>query len=382
MIGPLPFNLFPNPRAGTPGVTVLPDAGLRRAEREITRWPGYRPTPLRELPELAGSAGLAALRYKDEAGRFGLGSFKALGGGYAVLSLLRAELSRRGVAHSPNSDELAGGRYLAATRAITVTCASEGNHGRAVAWGAHRFGCRAVVFVHERVSERRAAAIAAQGAELRRVPGRYDDAVRAANRAAAEQGWLVVADTSWPGYTELPREIMQAYRMVAAEALDQWQGDPPTHVFLQGGVGAFAAAVSVQLRTRLHPPPSLIVVEPDCAACLLASAELGTRTALPGALDTVMAGLACAEPSLLAWQELERAAAAFMAIPDEAAIAATGMLADRGIGTAASGAAGVAAVLLAAADPAARATLDLGADSRVLLFGTEGPEAPAEGATS
>jgi len=226
--------------------------------------------------------------------------------------------------------------------------------------------------VHAGVSQGRIDAIAAYGAAIRIVPGTYDDAVRAAARAADEQGWFVVSDTSWPGYTEVPRDIMQGYRVMADEAADQWAGPPPTHVFIQGGVGGVAAAVSTQMRARYSPAPAVIVVEPDKAACLLASAELGTPTAVAGNLETVMAGLACGEPSLLAWQELERGAAAFMAIPDEAAIAAMRLLAEQGIVAGESGVAGLAGFILAAGDPAARETLGLVADSRVLVFSTEG----------
>jgi diaminopropionate ammonia-lyase len=377
MIGPYPFRLFANPNTGIPGVAVLPAGGFRRARAEITSWPGYAPTPLRDLPAIARAAGVGAVRLKDEATRFGLGSFKALGGAYAVANLLCDELARRGIAPGATAADLTAGTYAAATRTITVTCATDGNHGRSVAWGAQRFGARAVIFVHETVSQQRVDAIAAFGAEVRRVPGTYDDAVRAAGHAAAENGWFVVSDTSWPGYTDVPREVMQGYRLMADEALDQWEGEPPTHAFVQGGVGGAAAAVSVQLRARLTPPPALVVAEPDRAACLLASAELGTLTAIPGDLDTLMAGLACGEPSLLAWQELERAAWAFMAVPDEAAVACMRLLADQGIVAGESGVAGLAAFLLAAADPVARETLGLGPDSRVLLFSTEGATDPA-----
>jgi diaminopropionate ammonia-lyase len=233
-----------------------------------------------------------------------------------------------------------------------------------------------VIFVHAAVSAARAAAIARYGAEVRRVPGTYDDAVREAARVAAAEGWFVVSDTSWPGYTGVPVDVMQGYRVMADEAADQWHGAPPTHVFMQGGVGGAAASVSVQMRARYAPAPCFVVVEPDRAACLLASAELGTPTAVPGDLDTIMAGLACGEPSLLAWAELERAAAAFMAIPDAAAIACMRLLAKEGMVAGESGVAGLAGFLLAAADPAARETLGLTADSRVLLFSTEGATDP------
>ncbi len=356
---PRPFSLFANPRLGTPGTVVLTASGFRRAAAEIRSWPGYAPTALRDLPALASEAGVARVRVKDEAERFGLGSFKALGGAYAVRQVLTAARARHGADHR-----------------VTVACATDGNHGRAVAWGAQRFGAACVVFVHETVSEPRAAAIARYGAEIRRVPGTYDDAVRAASHTAGAEGWHIVSDTSWAGYTSVPVDVMQGYRLMADEALDQWDGPPPTHVLIQAGVGGVACAVSVQMRARLNPPPLLVVVEPDRAACLLASAELGAPTAVPGALDTIMAGLACGEPSLLAWAELERAAAAFMAIPDAAAIDAMRVLAGLGIVSGESGAAGIAALRLAATDPAARETLNITPESRVLAFSTEGATDP------
>jgi diaminopropionate ammonia-lyase len=376
MLDPYPFQLFANPRSGTPGIVVLPEAGFRRAKAEITSWPGYAPTPLVDLPAIAHDAGLAVVRLKDESSRFGLGSFKALGGAYAVARLLCAELARRGVADHATSKDLVDGKHAGATERITVTCATDGNHGRSVAWGAQRFGCRCVIYVHATVSPGRVAAIEHYGAEVRRVPGVYDDAVREAARVAAAEHWFTVSDTSWEGYTEVPMDVMQGYRLMADEAADQWHGPPPTHVFMQGGVGGAAAAVSVQMRARYTPPPELIIAEPDRAACILTSAELGQLTTIPGDLDTIMAGLACGEPSLLAWRELERAAAAFMAVPDAAAVACMRLLARHGVVAGESGVAGLAALLLAAADPAARETLGLAPASRVLLFSTEGATDP------
>jgi diaminopropionate ammonia-lyase len=373
MIASQKFELLINPRHGVPGVTILPAGGFRRAKAAITRWSGYQPTPLRTLPDVAD---VSVVRIKDEGSRFGLGSFKALGGAYAVANLLTAELARRDVAPAVTAEDLADGRYRDATGAITVTCATDGNHGRSVAWGAERFHCRCVIFVHETVSQGRVDAIARFGARIVRVAGNYDDAVREADRQARAQNWFVVSDTSYPGYTEVPRDVMQGYRLMADEAADQWTGAPPTHVFIQAGVGGAAAAVSVQMRARFSPAPLLIVVEPDDAACLLASARAGAPTVVHGDLETIMAGLACGEPSLLAWQELERAAFAFMSIPDEAAIACLRWLAAEGHTIGESGVAGLAGLLLAAGDPATREKLRLTHDSRVLLFGTEGVTDP------
>lgn len=362
--------LVPNAHHGTPGIIVLPEGGYRRARAEITAWPGYAPTPLHAIP----AESVASLHYKDESARFGLRSFKALGGAYAVARLLGQELARRGTANNANGAALESGQYAHATEQITVTCATDGNHGRSVAWGAKRFGARCVIFVHENVSQGRRDAIAAFGAEVREVPGNYDDSVRAAQRAADENGWFVISDTSYPGYTEPPRDVMQGYRLMAEEALSQMPA-PPTHVFVPGGVGGVAAAVSVQLRHQA-PGARLVVAEPEEAACLLESAAAGEMRAVTGALDTIMAGLACGEPSLLAWQELERAAFAFMAVPDSAVAPAMRALHARGIEAGESAVAGLIAFESAMADVSARAVLGLGPGSRVLVFGTEGATDP------
>ncbi|WP_137127844.1 diaminopropionate ammonia-lyase [Roseomonas sp. HF4] len=377
MIPTFPFRFLINRRHGTPGIVVLPEGGFRRAKEEISSWPGYAPTPLLDLPDAAAAARVGSVLYKDEGGRFGLGSFKALGGAYAVMRLLQAELAKRGAANAATAAALMDGTHREATRAITVTCATDGNHGRSVAWGAQRFGAACVIFVHETVSQGRRDAIAKWGAEIRVVPGTYDDAVREAQKQADANGWFVVSDTSYPGYTEVPRDVMQGYRVMADEAADQ-AGQAPTHVFIPGGVGGVAAAVSVQMRARFGAGPRIIVVEPDKAACLLASAEAGEPATVTGDLDTLMAGLACGEPSLLAWQELERAAFAFMAVPDESAVACMKALAARKPAVVAgeSAVAGLAGLLLAAQEPFARTALGLGQDSRVLLFGTEGATDP------
>ncbi|MCO6414925.1 diaminopropionate ammonia-lyase [Siccirubricoccus sp. KC 17139] len=373
-----PYRLLLNRHHGTPGLVTLPEAGFRRAQEEIASWPGYAATPLHKLPDVATAARVAAVHYKDEGGRFGLGSFKALGGAYAVMRLLQVELAKRDIAPAATAAELAEGKYKEAAQKITVTCATDGNHGRSVAWGAQRFGARCVIFVHEHVSQGRRDAIAAYGATIRVVPGNYDDSVREAQRTAEKEGWFVVSDTSYPGYTEVPRDVMQGYRVMAEEAAEALPA-PPTHVFVQGGVGGVAAAVSAQMRARYPGQvPKLVVVEPEAAACLLASAEAGAPTAIEGELDTLMAGLACGEPSLLAWQELERAAFAFMAVPDAAAVDAMKLLAARSPKVVAgeSAVAGLAGLLLAAREGFGRAALGLEEDSRVLLFGTEGATDP------
>lgn len=361
---------------------ILSDRSLQIAKREIATWPGYAPTPLHSLSGMAQAAGVTGVLYKDEGGRFGLGSFKALGGAYAVMRLIQSiVLARTG--ETPSAAEISGGRHSAITSTLTVTCATDGNHGRSVAWGAQTFRCRCVIYVHEHVSQARCDAIAQYGAEVRRVPGNYDDAVRQAASDAAMSGWHVVSDTSYPGYLDVPRDVMQGYGVMVDEALAQLPvGVLPTHVFVQGGVGGLAAAVCATLWERLADArPVFVVVEPDRAACLFKSAVEGRPAVVEGSLDTIMAGLACGEVSLLAWEILKDGADAFMAIEDVAAAEAMRRLAearapDRPVVAGESAVAGLAGFVQVAAHEDLRGELGIDGDSVILLFGSEGATDP------
>jgi diaminopropionate ammonia-lyase len=368
------FSLFINPRTDRVApysadgrAEIIGKAAFAVARNEIAAWPGYAPTRLVSLGGLAHDAGCGAIFYKDEAARFGLASFKALGGAYAVLRLLRREARAADVTAAD----------------ITVTCATDGNHGRSVAWGASVFGCRCVIYVHEKVSQGRRDAIARYGAEVRCVPGNYDDAVRRAASDAESEGWHVVSDTSYEGYVDVPRDVMQGYTVMVDEALSQLpHGVSPTHVFVQGGVGGLAASVCAHLWGALgENRPRLIVVEPDKADCLYRSAVAGRPVKVAGDLDTIMAGLACGEVSLLAWRILNPGADAFMTIGDSTAAAFMRILADGRHGDPAlvageSAVAGLAGAILAAGDAPARTVLGLNRDSVILAFGTEGATDP------
>jgi diaminopropionate ammonia-lyase len=382
-LGAACFRLFDNPRRAPTAPydadgrgEILNMRAFGDARREIMSWPNYRPTALRGLSKLAAAVQVGDIYYKDEAERFGLGSFKALGGAYAVLRLLQQHICAATGAQ-PTSRDLTSGRFQAITSKITVTCATDGNHGRSVAWGARTFGSRCVIYVHATVSEGRCRAIAAYGAEVRRVPGTFDDAVRRADADATQNGWHVVSDTSYEGYTDIPRDVMQGYSLMVEEALGQARA-PPTHVFVQGGVGGLAAGVCSYLwEKHAAARPRYVVVEPDKADCLYRSAIAGKPTPAEGALDTIMAGLACGEVSTLAWRILDVGADAFVTIGDEAAadcmrLLAQGRFGDPPVVAGESAVAGLAAMLIAAADKDARGRLELRADSRVLVFGTEG----------
>lgn len=359
---------------------ILSDGRLAAARNTIATWPDYAPTPLLTLKGLAAALGIARLDYKDEGGRFGLGSFKALGGAYAVARLLQTQLGLR-LGRAVSMDEVTGRAFPDLVRDITVTCATDGNHGRSVAWGAQTFGCNCVIFIHATVSEGRKAAIEAYGAEVRRTLGNYDDSVREAQDTATGEGWFVVSDTSYPGYLEVPKDVMQGYAVMAAEAFDA-MGQPPTHIFLQTGVGGMAAAVASQAKSRWGDTrPMIVLCDPDKSACWLASMRAGKPTAVEGDLDTLMAGLACGEVSALAWKVLKDHADAVIAISDAAAVDAMRRLAypetgDPAIVAGESAVAGLAGLTAALTDPEAKAMLDLSADARVLLFGTEGDTDP------
>ena len=383
----MPTLHFRNPKVDRAGPyradATLNAAGFAAAEAEISSWPGYVPTPLVALPGLAAKLGLATLWFKDEGKRFVTKSFKALGGPYAVGRVIQAAVERA-TGTRPTMRALAAGAHRDIARSITVTCATDGNHGRAVAWGATMFGARAVIFVAEGVSQGRADAIAAYGAEVRRVAGSYDDAVRHAAATAAAEGWTVVSDTSYEGYTEIPRDVMYGYGVMANEAIAQLPaGTRPTHVFVHAGVGAWAAAMCARFWQVWGPArPRFVVVEPDKADALYRSARAGHPVVVPGPHDTVMGGLACGEISLLGWDVLETGTDDFLVIPDERALEAMRSLAspaggDPPVVAGETGAASLGAVLAACADAKLRAALGLDAGARVLLFGSEGATDPA-----
>lgn len=366
-------SLFQNPRRqpGPYPEALLPiqsHAALSRARKAIAAWPGFAATPLQDLKAMAAEHGFASIRYKDEAGRFGLGSFKALGGAFAVLRLLEQQtgLSSAALLSGVHSERGAG---------ITVTCATDGNHGRSVAWGARMFGCACVIYVHATVSQGRCDAIARYGAKVTRTAGNYDDSVRQAQQDAQTNGWFVVSDTSYPGYRDVPRDVMQGYGVMIAEAYEQMApAEYPSHVFVQGGVGGLAAAMLAYLWERFGAArPRFVVVEPERAACLYESARAGHPVAVTGDLDTIMAGLACGEVSELAWDILDPGADGFMIVPDETAPVLMRRLAGEGVVAGESAVAGLAGALAAREQGA----FGLGPQSRLLVFGSEGATDPA-----
>ena len=356
-------------------------AGAAAIVREfLPAFPIYAATPLESLPGLATSLGVGGIDIKDEGHRYGLYSFKALGGAYAVARLVRDHATKVLNRHVSPADLLTDEvRKIAAQ--LTVCCATDGNHGRSVAAGAQMFGCGCVIFLHSGVSEGREKAIASFGAEIRRTAGNYDQSVAEASETAQREGWTTVSDFAWEGYTEIPGLVMQGYSLMLDEISNQAK-HPYTHIFVQGGVGGLAAAVAGHFLDRVGASrPKLVVVEPAKANCLQVSAEAGRRTSIDAGDATVMAMLECYEPSLTAWDILEKSADFYLDLDDEQAIDALQRLArpvggDKALRIGESGVAGVAGLIAAANNQPMRKTLGLDASSRVLLIGTEGATDP------
>jgi diaminopropionate ammonia-lyase len=360
------MKLLINPFATRDGYTpqeelVTTRALAEEARHEISQWPGYTTTPLRALVEVATELGVTEVLLKDESGRLGQGSFKSLGGAYAAAMKLR-ELSP-------------GGR-------VTLACATDGNHGRSVAFAASRLGCDAVVYMHENALEYKAEAIRQLGARVVRTPGVYDDSVRMVKADAEREGWLLISDTSDPNDLTVMR-VMRGYGVMVLEILEQLRGKPlPTHVFTQGGVGGLSAGVAGVFTDILGPNrPRFIVVEPETASCLMESALRFEPSGVGGDLHTEMHMLAAGEASAAAWPVLQRRIDAFMAIGDAPALAAAARLNAREGARAAldigvTGAASLAGAFELLKRPDLAALIGLNAESRILVFGTEaGPPA-------
>lgn len=350
------------------------------AVAEITSWPGYSPTQLVPLPGAARAAGVGAVLYKDEAHRFALASFKALGGAYAVLRVLQDRLQAKG--HKVTANDLIAGAHRDFVSRQTMACATDGNHGRSVAWGAQLFGCDCRIYLHENVSHDREAAISSFGATIVRTQGDYDASVRQCGRDAEANGWALVADTnSGGGPAEIPRLVMQGYTLIVREMLNQLDA-PASHVFVPAGVGGLAAAIAGHwAMVAGDDRPRTVSVEPHAADCVFRAIGSGKPAPLSGDVNSFMACLSAGEVSPVAWPVLSHALDDAVTIPDVAAIdmmraLAEGRWGDPPLVSGESGCAALAALFAAKDVPEARAGLGLGPESRVIVIGSEGATAP------
>lgn len=329
-----------------------PSTNAQAPRALLQHCPAAAITPLVNAKALAAHMGLGSLWVKDERGRMGLGSFKALGAAYVI-------------AHQAQMTGAAGPTAL---QDRTFVTASAGNHGLSVAAGARAFGAASVVYLSQTVPEVFAQRLAAKGATACRAGTDYEASMQAAKNAAETNGWTLLSDSSWSGYMDLPHRLMEGYLAMIDEAAQQIDR-PPTHIFLQAGVGGLAGAVAAYARKLWGDAPEIIVVEPEVAPALAASIEAGKSVVTSGPASS-MGRLDCKEPSLIALRGLSRDADCFMTISEAEAGSILPLLADHALATTASGGAGLAglAAAIAAGDPA------LSSDARVLTILSEEPE--------
>ncbi len=354
--------------------------------------PGYAPTALRPAPAVAAALGVAEVLVKDESARLGLPSFKVLGASWAVY---RALLSRLGATPGEVPTFTALHDAVASLRPLSLAAATDGNHGRAVAHMAALLGLGAAIYVPDNTVSARIEAIESEGATVTVVDGGYDDAIARSAQDASDT-CLVISDTSWDGYVEVPAWVIEGYGTVFEEIEEQLAGRPgPGFVAVPIGVGALAAAVVRHYWSAAGGPgdsggrgdsggpgaarPRIIGVEPTSAACVLESVAAGEIVRLDHPQDSMMAGLNCATPSLIAWPSVSRGIDAYVAVPDARVPQAMRLLAADGIVGGETGAGGLAGMLALAEEAQmadARQALGLGPDSRVLLLCTEGATDP------
>lgn len=345
-----------NPQVGTGLATALqpdvpyPSVDAARPMALLNRCRIHTETPLILAGSLASETGVASLFVKDERGRMGLGSFKALGAAYVIADQ----------AVATGVDDLS-----TALSGRTFVTASAGNHGLSVAAGARVFGASSVVYLSATVPEKFADRLRSKGSQVLRHGADYEASMAGAMQAANDKGWTLLSDSSWDGYYDLPHKLMEGYLVMAAEALNQMPA-APTHIFLQAGVGGLAGAVAAYARFKLGNDPRIIVVEPKAAPCLIESVKAGRFVTTKGPVSN-MGRLDCKEASLIALKGLSRDASDFCTLSEEEAANAMPSLSAHGFATSPSGGAGLVALMQA------KGAFGLNASSQVLCFLSEGP---------
>ncbi len=382
---PIKWVLNRMPASDDRHLEVMSTQNVAKAQAFHRSFPQYAVTPLARLDGMADRLGLGSLCVKDESYRFGLNAFKVLGGSFAMGRYIAQELGRD--VSEMTYSYLTSGKLREEFGQATFFTATDGNHGRGVAWAANRLGQKAVVHMPKGSAKSRFDNIAKEGAQVTIEEVNYDDCVRmAAAEAAQTEHGVVVQDTAWEGYEEIPAWIMQGYGTMAGEAAEQL-GGRPTHVFVQAGVGSLAGAVVGYFANRFPTdPPKFIVMEAQIADCLYqgAAAGDGKPRIVGGDLQTIMAGLACGEPNTISWDILRNHVTAFLSCPDWVSAKGMRMLAapvkgDPAVCSGESGAVGMGVISAIMEDDAykdLREALELGRDSRVLMFSTEGDTDP------
>ena len=342
--------------------------------------PGYEPTPLINLENLSSKLGVKGIYVKDESFRFGLNAFKSLGSSYCMGELL---IEKLGLNNDPDFSRLTTKEAREALGEMTFVTATDGNHGRGVAWSAKMLGHKSVVLMPKGTAAERLENIRKLGADAWITDVEYDATVQMAAKLAKERGGILVQDTAWAGYESVPLKIMQGYLTLGLEIVEAMKDTKPTHLFLQAGVGSMAAAVAAFFVNYYGKEcPKIIIVEPNGADCLYKTAEAadGAIHAYEGELKSIMAGLCCGIPCTVAWDLLDQCADCFVSMPDW--VAADGMRilgapvpGDRRIISGESGAScfGLAADLLRKPDLSQlKEKVGLDENSVILCLSTEG----------
>lgn len=344
----------------------------------------YKVTPLHNLSELANELGVSNIWLKDESYRFGLNAFKSLGGSYAIGKYIAKKLN---MDISNLSFEMLNSKTIKEKLGdLTFVTATDGNHGRGIAWFANQIGQKSVVFMPKGSSEIRLNNIRKEGAEASITDLNYDDAVRLATKYADENNGVIIQDTAWDGYEEIPTWIMQGYITLIDEAIEQINSlddGTPTHVFLQAGVGSFAGSVQGYLEYVFgNNRPITTIVEPNEAACIFKSAEINDQKphAVTGFMETIMAGLNCGEPNTIGWNILRDYSDMYISCPDYVAARAMRILAnplkgDPKVVSGESGAVGLGILSLILEEDGLKEIaekLNINKDSKILVISTEG----------
>ena len=342
--------------------------------------PGYLPSPLLNLKHFAAEIGIRDCYIKDESQRLGLNAFKVLGASYAM-----AEEIKKYVPEGQSNLSFESIKsHKTSIKDLTFVTATDGNHGRAVAWCAEQYGCRAVVFMPKGSSEIRLKSILEHKAKAEITELNYDETVKYAESEAIKNNWVLLQDSSWPGYTEVPRNIMVGYKTMVQEFFEQ-TSDWPTHVIAQAGVGSFAASIFSSFISSTKQQPKFILLEPSGAACFFNSVKVGDKKPhLTPDLNTMMAGLSCGMPSILAWDIIVPIADIFAICEDNIAIKGMQILSqptegDPSIISGESGAVPIGFLHEVATNPLysdLRDQLQLDVSSKVLFFSTEGDTDP------
>ena len=377
------------PKTNDENLKVMSLDEVEKARAFHESFPQYTVTPLTKLDKMADMLGLGEVYIKDESYRFGLNAFKVLGGSFAMARYI-AKQTGKDVSELPYN-VLTSDALKEEFGQATFFTATDGNHGRGVAWAANKLGQKAVVLMPKGTTQTRLNNILAEGATATIEEYNYDECVRMANEMAMKtENGIMVQDTAWDGYEEIPAWIMQGYGTMAMEAYDQLQDygcERPTHVFIQAGVGSLAGAVQGYFANRYpENPPKVVVVEAEAAACLYKGASVGDGSIqiVDGDMVTIMAGLACGEPNTISWDILKNHVDTFISTPDWVAAKGMRMLAapikgDKPVTSGESGAAPfgtLACIMMMDEYKELREHLGLDENSKVLLFSTEGNTDP------